>query len=213
MKKALLLALSMTFALHSYAYQGRVFLDKNQNGSYEKGEKLMSGVMVSDGLNVVKTNSKGEFNIPGHDRARFISVTTPSGYKPGNNHYLKIDEATTFYDFALERWDRVAKDGSHLFMQISDTELSGDGSSNSDWVSDIRDFSYNQGVGFIMHTGDIYGKEGMTTHIDLMNSKNMGVPVYYGLGNHDLVKGAYGEEFFESLYGPVWYSFDYGNVH
>ena len=30
------------------------------------------------------------------------------------------------------------------------------------------------------------------------------------LANHDLVKGKYGEELFESIYGPVYYSFDAG---
>ena len=28
-----------------------------------------------------------------------------------------------------------------------------------------------------------------------------------------LVKGNYGEELYESIYGPTWYSFDVGNVH
>ena len=41
----------------------------------------------------------------------------------------------------------------------------------------------------------------------------MDCPVYYCIGNHDLVKGNYGEELYESLYGPTWYSFDIGNVH
>ena len=213
MKKALLIALSMTFATHSYAYQGRVFLDKNQNGTYDRGERLMSDVMVTDGLNVVKTNSKGEFDLPGHDRARFISVTTPSGYKPGNKHYIKIDAATTSYDFALEKWDRVGRDGSHSFIQIADTEIRDADPTHQIWVNNVRDYAQNQGAGFIMHTGDICYEGGMAAHIELMNSKNMGIPMYYGIGNHDLIKGAYGEEFFESLYGPVWYSFDYGNVH
>jgi outer membrane protein assembly factor BamB len=41
----------------------------------------------------------------------------------------------------------------------------------------------------------------------------MGVPVYYCVGNHDLVKGNYGEELFEKNFGPVYYSFDAGNTH
>ena len=35
----------------------------------------------------------------------------------------------------------------------------------------------------------------------------------YVIGNHDYVAGKYGEALFESIYGPVWYSFDVGNVH
>jgi outer membrane protein assembly factor BamB len=41
----------------------------------------------------------------------------------------------------------------------------------------------------------------------------MGIPVYYCLGNHDLLKGEYGEKMFEDLFGPVYYSFESGNIH
>lgn len=37
--------------------------------------------------------------------------------------------------------------------------------------------------------------------------------VFYGMGNHDLVKGGYGEELFEKIYGPTFYSFEVGNIH
>ena len=46
-----------------------------------------------------------------------------------------------------------------------------------------------------------------------MNTSNMDCPMFYCIGNHDLVKGKYGEEVFENVYGPVYYSFDFGNVH
>lgn len=41
----------------------------------------------------------------------------------------------------------------------------------------------------------------------------MECPVYYCIGNHDLVKGEYGEQLFESIYGPTWFSFEYGKTH
>ena len=80
MKKTLLnIALLSCVAFSaSAAYTGRVFVDKNNNGVFDKGEKPMAGVAVSDGLNVVKTASDGTFSLPGHDRERFIFITTPS---------------------------------------------------------------------------------------------------------------------------------------
>ena len=50
-------------------------------------------------------------------------------------------------------------------------------------------------------------------HNQVVNAQTMNCPVYYCIGNHDLVKGKYGEELYESLYGPTWYSFDVGNIH
>ena len=46
------------------AYTGHVYVDKNKNGVFDKGEKPMSGVKVSDGLNVVETAADGSFTLP-----------------------------------------------------------------------------------------------------------------------------------------------------
>ena len=42
----------------------------------------------------------GSFTLPGHERERFIFITTPSGYKTFNRHYHKIEEKQSGYDFA-----------------------------------------------------------------------------------------------------------------
>lgn len=156
----------------------------------------MANVAVSDGLNVVLTDSKGHFSLPGHASQRFVTVSSPSGYKTVGNHYLRIEPATALYDFALTRYDDDAsRDGSHRFIQVTDTEIFNT-SGNEAWVDDIRRYAANEKAAFVVHTGDICYKNGMTEHIKLMNSDNMGLPVYYCIGNHDLVDGSYGEEFF-----------------
>ena len=48
------------------------FVDENDNGIYDSGEKLLKGIKVSDGLNVVETESDGKFVLPGHEKERFI---------------------------------------------------------------------------------------------------------------------------------------------
>lgn len=80
-------------------------------------------------------------------------------------------------------------------------------------MNNVRDYARNEQAAFIIHTGDICYEKGLKAHIKLMNTENMDCPVFYCIGNHDLVKGKYGEELFESIYGPVYYSFDAGNVH
>lgn len=65
----------------------------------------------------------------------------------------------------------------------------------------------------MIHTGDICYEDGLKKHIEDMNTETMGCTVRYVIGNHDYVKGKYGEELYESIYGPVWYSFDVGNIH
>lgn len=193
--------------------EGRVFDDRNANGLFDKSDRPMANVAVSDGLNVVLTDSKGHFSLPGHASQRFVTVSSPSGYKTVGNHYLRIEPATALYDFALTRYDDDAsRDGSHRFIQVTDTEIFNT-SGNEAWVDDIRRYAANEKAAFVVHTGDICYKNGMTEHIKLMNSDNMGLPVYYCIGNHDLVDGSYGEEFFENIYGPTFYSFNAGNAH
>ena len=177
------------------AYQGRVYVDANHNGQYDKGEKLLQGVCVSDGLNVVKTGK--------HDRQRFVFITTPSGYRSDHRHYLRAEGEGKSYDFGLQEWKgRIARDGSHRFLHVADTEIFNT-VNQDDWANEIRDYAANGQAAFIVHTGDICYENGLKEHIRLMNASNMGCPVFYALGNHDLVKGKYGEELFESIYGPA----------
>lgn len=193
-------------------YSGTVFVDKNGNNSFDKGEKTLAGVCVTDGLNVVETDSHGRFTLPGHQRARFISVTTPSGYKAVENYYIPVTPSAGSYDFALTPWQKAGKNGENSFIHITDTEIFNT-KDHDRWANNLRDYAAASGTAFIIHTGDICYENGLKNHIKLMNSKNMGVPMYYCIGNHDLVKGKYGEELFESIYGPVWYSFNVGRTH
>lgn len=217
MRKSLFVSLMvMTTMPVAASYTGRVFVDKNGNGKFDKGEKTLAGIMVSDGLNVVKTSADGTFTLPGHQKERFIFITTPSGYKTDNAYYRRIVPGTASYDFGLTPYNSgIAANGSHKFIHISDTEIHGSLSTDehSDWLQNLRDCAANEHVAFIMHTGDICYDWGLRNHLGMMNTHNMNVPVFYAIGNHDLVKGDYGEQLFEQIYGPVYYSFDAGSTH
>ena len=81
------------------------------------------------------------------------------------------------------------------------------------WVTDLQQYVKNEKPAFLIHTGDICYEPGLKMHNQVVNAETMNCPVYYCIGNHDLVKGNYGEELYESIYGPTWYSFDIGNIH
>ncbi|WP_301915007.1 outer membrane protein assembly factor BamB family protein [Phocaeicola coprophilus] len=213
MKKILLGMLLAFPSILSAQYTGKVYVDTNHNGRYDKGETLMKGISVSDGLNVVQTDGKGQFTLPGHEKARFVFITTPSGYKTENAYYHRIEGKEVSYDFGLLRYNAVQTDGSHRFIHISDTEI-GEAQGQDEWTEGMREYAANEKVAFIIHTGDICYVGGLNSHIKVMNSSNMPeTQVFYAIGNHDLVAGKYGEELFEKIYGPTFYSFEVGNVH
>ena len=206
-------AVAVSSAAANVSYIGRVFEDRDADGVFGKGDRPLPGVMVSDGLNVVPAGNDGMFSLPHRGNARFIFVTTPSGYMAAEAYYMKTGTQAETYDFPLVPYDAgIRKDGSHTFIQVTDTEIFNT-DNNEEWADNIRQCATVRNAAFIVHTGDICYEKGLESHIGLMNTENMGVPVYYGIGNHDLVKGRYGEELFESIYGPAWYSFDVAGTH
>lgn len=200
------------------AYSGKVFVDANHNGCFDKGEKVLQKVSVSDGLNVVQTDASGSFSLPGHDKARFVYITVPDGYR-APAYYQRISESTQSYDFALEVQPAglIAKDGTHRFIHISDTHIDPSMRSATDGHAlaskALRDYAQNEGVAFLIHTGDIT-REDFESYREYFNTSNMPTAqVFFCVGNHDLGRGSYGEEGFEEFFGPTYYSFDMGNVH
>lgn len=176
----------------------------------ESGTNLpLENVRVTDGRNVVKTDAQGNFELKGYRKTRFITVTTPAGYTT-EQYYIPADKNTKSYDFHLEKSEATAA-AAHSFLQVSDTEIGEKGV--GEWINSVKALADELKPAFLIHTGDICYEAGLKRHITDMNTENMGVPVRYVIGNHDYVDGDYGEALFESIYGPVWYSFDVGNVH
>ena len=213
---SLLTACSMSVA--AAPYTGRVFLDKNGNHTYDKGEKVIAGVSVSDGLNVVQTDKDGVFHLPGYTDERFIFITIPSGYR-AETFYQRITNEQTVYDFELQPANpkSVKPDGNHRFVHISDTHMyesyrtAADGYATSSKY--LRNYVENEDIAFVIHTGDI-AREGFASYKDFLNNENMpSSQVFYCVGNHDLGEGKYGEESFENYFGPAYYSFEVGNIH
>ncbi len=208
--KLIYVCLACWLSLTSFAYSGRVYVDKNASGSFDKNDTPLPGVVVTDGRNTVRTGKDGRFTLPGYERTNFITVTTPAGYRI-DRPYLPVATSQQAYDFALTLCEATAHD-DHAFIQITDTEIHNRGVA-MDWVDYLKTYITTERPAFLIHTGDICYENGLRSHIQVVNNKTMGCPVYYCIGNHDLTKGDYGEQLFESLYGPTWYSFDVGNVH
>lgn len=205
-KKLMLpLLVLLSAAASAQPYKGRVYEDVNGNGSFDKADRPLKDVKVSDGLNVVKTAADGTFSLPGHADPRFVFVTVPSGYY-SVRPWSPVDGKTQ-YDFPMSKRkeNKAAK-----FIQLADTETS-DGRK---WVDVIRRYAANEKADFIIHTGDICYEPGIRFHADSVNTSTMGVPVYYVMGNHDLMKKVAKPEYlYEECLGPAWYSFEASGVH
>ncbi|WP_161964167.1 outer membrane protein assembly factor BamB family protein [Chitinophaga flava] len=210
MKKTLLTLLSCCCLqmLMAQGFSGKVYSDGNANGKQDAAETGIPGVRVSDGLTVTVTDQGGNFHLPGHARARFVFITTPAGYKSTGTFYIRTDSTLTAYNFGLQQNNRPTKDKAR-FVRLADTETT----QFNSWMTEAKEYARNEDADFMIHTGDICYEKGMAFHAQYVNTQTMGLPVYYCIGNHDLVKGPYGEALYESLFGPVFYSFEAGPAH
>ena len=188
--------------------EGKVYIDANGNGICDAGERGLKGVCVQDGLNVVKTTDDGHFILPGHKDTRFVTLTVPDGYQASTSHYLSFDGTGKKYELGICKTS-VDTGNGYSFVQITDTETSLYG----DWIDNLKEYVKTNPTAFIIHTGDICYEAHQDFHGRYLRSVDLGVPTYYCVGNHDLRAGKYGEELWQSHFGPSWYSFDVGNVH
>lgn len=187
--------------LISDSYSGVVY-DKDTG-------KPIPAVAVSNGRDVVLTDERGHYTLKGWCKADFITVTVPTGYW-ATDYYIPISDKETGYDFYLDRLETDLT--NHTFLQVTDSEVGADGA--GEWVEKLYEVVEETHPAFIIHTGDICYVDGLKAHIHDMNDKNMSVPVRYVIGNHDYVNwGDHGEALFESIYGPVMYSFEVGEIH
>ncbi|WP_025763704.1 metallophosphoesterase family protein [Dyadobacter tibetensis] len=82
------------------------------------------------------------------------------------------------------------------------------------WYDESSDFiksaNAQPGISFVVHAGDI-SDFGLATEFKWINDimKNLKVPYVTVVGNHDLV--ANGPLVYESMYGPMDYSFEFGD--
>lgn len=179
-------------------YKGHVYLKENG--------KPLRGVRVSDGLNVVFTDENGAFALEGWERAAVISVNVLT--TSHDDWYYNIDSHTGDFDFYITPANSAEE---HSFLHISDSEVGESGCIS--WMDFMKKTVQEEKADFVIHTGDICAEKGLYKHREDMNFETLGVPVRYTLGNHDFWDGEYGQKLYETLYGPICYSFDLGNIH
>ena len=100
MKKIFILLLLLSHLPLHAQYSGNVYIDASDSSAPNSTNKPIEGVVVTDGLNVVKTDKKGHFSLPGFEKTHFISITTPAGFE-SECFYLPIEKDRKTYDFFL----------------------------------------------------------------------------------------------------------------
>ncbi len=214
--------------------KGVVFHDKNQNGQHEPDEEGISDVRVSNGREIVKTDREGRWKLPITDDTRLF-VIKPRGWmnpvssdklpqfyyihKPGGSPQSKFPGVSptgplpASIDFPLNPQQEPSEFRMVLFGDPQPRDQK-----EIDYIAhDVVESLVGVDASFGMSLGDI-----MFDDLSLFSSLNrvvahIGIPWYNILGNHDINLDApddeRSDETWERIYGPPYYSFDWGNVH
>ena len=83
-------------------------------------------VMVTDGYNCVVTDGEGRYDMTLDDDARFVYISTPSGYLPRvektvPQFYIPVEPGRSQYDFELTK--NPVDDTRHVALVQADVQL------------------------------------------------------------------------------------------
>lgn len=214
---------------------GRVYLDSDNDGKFSEGDQPFVNVRVSNGKEIVRTDSSGNWELPLEEDAIFFLIK-PSGYQS------KLSENK------LPRFYYIHKPNGSPRLRFPGSQPTGALPQSIDFPlyhsNEPENFQMllfgdpqprnNQEVDYIAHDviaqliGDESSTFGVTLgdiafdNLDTFESLNqaiamIGIPWHNVIGNHDLNLDAdtrkHVNETFEATYGPTYYSFDYGQVH
>jgi len=233
------LSVLFLFALSiSYAQQmatGFVYHDANQNGRKDRSEKGIVNVAVSNGREVVQTDSDGRYSLPvGEDN--IIFVIKPSGYQSPLNNYYQYKSHYTHKpkgspELRYKGADPTGPLPRSIDFPLTPAKESTDfsvlvfGDPQAYTIEEMGYFSKGivqeakgaKGVSFGISLGDLVGDD-LSLHPPYQQAiSEIGLPWHHVMGNHDMnydVKAdSLSDETFERNFGPVNYAFNYGNAH
>lgn len=214
---------------------GIVFNDANANGLRDADETGLGGICVSNGRDVVRTSSDGRYTLPVDDDT-MVFVIKPSGYRTrldennlpqfSYNHKPAGSPKTLKFpgvpptgplpasiDFPLTQTSEPTAFDVVFFGDPQPRDQK-----EIDWIAhDVVEGLGGVDAAFGVTLGDI-----LFDDLSLFDSLNrtigkIGIPWYNVIGNHDIDYASDNDELsdetFERVYGPPYYSFDYGGVH
>lgn len=195
-------------------------------------------VSVSDGVEVVRTDKDGVYQLKSKKYHKYVFVSVPSGYEPYAQDILPIIHAQLSkaanvaerVDFQLQK---VSGQENHTMLMLGDMHLAGrykksgepdDVGQFKKFVQDINAYVESAGSNvYALTLGDMtwdlywltrtYGyKEYL---MDARGIKNL--TVYHTIGNHDHSMYEIGDyntvAEYKKVIAPTYYSFNIGNVH
>jgi hypothetical protein len=215
--------------------EGRVFVDRDRDGTRDAGEPGLTGVGVSNGREIVETDADGRYRIP-IEPGRAIFVIKPRGllfpidalgiprfyhlhHPEGSPKGLEFPGVPPTgplpdsVDFPLV--EQHEPDALNVLL-LGDPQVR-DGTDLGYLARDVVDRLVGTEAAFGVVLGDIaYDDLSVYPALNGLMSR-VGIPWIYVHGNHDINfdarSDALSDETWQRVYGPASWSFDWGPAH
>ena len=197
----------------------------------------VSGVVVSDGVQVTKTNDDGLYQLKSAKKWGYVFISIPSGYEVASQgilpqFYSYLNDSASQVeqkDFVLTK---VAGQDKYKMFFFGDMHLANRTSDKAQFrvfTSDLTDYMashsaekmYGMTLGDM--TWDLYwytNKFSFPEYLDEINRDIKGLQIFHTMGNHDndyKIKAPNADFLAASDYvknlGPTYYSFNIGKIH
>ncbi|WP_321995529.1 calcineurin-like phosphoesterase family protein [Draconibacterium orientale] len=187
----------------------------------------IKGVVVSDGYTCVITDEDGVYQMKKNEDAEFVYYSTPASCKVETESsqntvakFYKSLGANSRYDFFLQKLD--APESDFTVVGIGDPQPSSTANLNrfrNETVADLKNYfdGWSEPV-YSLVLGDIVSDKPVLLGQMKALLGTIGMPSFVAIGNHDKVAESNtslprNSDEFESVFGPVNYSFNRGDVH
>ena len=218
----------------SGALAGIVFLDTDSNGTRGPGEDGLSGVLVCSRSNCSETDKDGAYEVDVEVGYRVVWVRQPDNYRAIQGFWRRIpaDPFEWLVNFPLET--EITYEGDLVkdftFIHISDLLALGTGSSRVDdeveprhRLKVLRDIVENRKPDFLIVTGGLVrdnvkeSTNDIRARFELYKREilDLEVPVWNVPGGSDIAEHLIDQSknIYRQIFGPNYYSFDYGGLH
>lgn len=219
--------------------EGRVFRDRDRDSHAGGRERGVGGVTVSNGRDVVTTDSQGRYELPAYENMT-VFITQPSGFQVpvdesniAQFHYNHLPEGSPDLEYGgieptgalpdalnfplvRSRQTNSRKQNCVIagdLQPYNETEI---GYARDGAIADLSDRNDYPGCGALF-IGDVVGND-LSLYPDVRGlTKQLNGPVRFLPGNHDLDFDAKTAEHsfdtFREQLAPKYYSYDVGDTH
>lgn len=212
--------------------------DPQPTGEYNVYGKVIcdgvgvSGVLVSDGVEIVQTDAEGNYRLQSDKEMKYVFMTVPSGYEAASTgvlpriHQMLTADVDTKEEIDFELYREPNDDFTlfllgdiHLARRNSDLEQFGKVAKTlNDCISAAPGKVYVLTLGDM--TWDLYwlsNNYGFSHYLETVNSHFHDIPFFHTIGNHDNEMEVGGDltksfKYTENL-APDYYSFNLGKIH